>query len=65
MIVPMLILIILTMWIYVEALKNENSELNKTIEKQYKQIDALSLKLDSEQELKADDNTWWVRNYKE
>ena len=49
-ITPMLILIILTMWIYIEALKNENSELNKTIEKQYRQIDALSLKIYSEQE---------------
>ena len=58
----MLVLIILTMWIYIEALKNENSELNKTIEKQYRQIDTLSLKLYSEQELKADDNTVWVKN---
>ena len=62
MITIMLVLIILTMWIYIEALKNENSELNKTIEKQYRQIDTLSLKLYSEQELKADDNTVWVKN---
>ena len=58
----MLILIILTMWIYIEALKNENSELNKTIEKQYRQIDTFSSKLYREQELKADYHTLWVKN---